>query len=623
MKKLLCAILVFVMTATLCAPVTAVETESPFVPETFTREELLAMDPELDSDNDGLVDVIELVYEMNRYDADTDGDGVSDYTEFCVTCTDPLTPDGHLDTDGDGLTNAQEAIYGTNPDDLDTDNDNLGDYAEIMTYHTDPLVKDNNTLASRARPNIQPVPGDGGGGFTRFSSTLNTSYETIDGYEILHSPVSYDFETSWFFANNKTYNQELAITSSLLATIAYDDNYLSNVGTTYATSTNAVEDWFDYHGFTGYDSYDLDYDPVTNPQGYQDQHVSEMFVANKSITQNGVTKNLVCVVVRGTNDTLDEWQSDFDIGTTANYSSVSEWTNSSHHMGFDITANRLNDKLDDYMQPKGFNSSNTILWITGHSRGAALTNLLAAKRINSGYNVFAYAFATPGTTTYTGSTPTKYDSIFNIINLDDFVPQLPLHDWGFTRYGQVVPGSIENSYASDWDELTGKTYVHAETAQTQALTKLSAISNDRNSCYVYPSYASSTVVQSTESYPNTYQANAAATMFAAQYPAVCDDTYRIKNTGSSLTYYYYIEYQPAMLMMLMAEAMSDAGLNNQNQFRLYDLPNYLDTARDALVSYGLFGESGVLWDKKSIAYPHYLESYYTLACNLSEEDIAQ
>ena len=64
MKKLLCAILVFIMTATLCAPVTAVETESTFVPETFTREELLAMDPELDSDGDGLVDVIELVYDL-------------------------------------------------------------------------------------------------------------------------------------------------------------------------------------------------------------------------------------------------------------------------------------------------------------------------------------------------------------------------------------------------------------------------------------------------------------------------------------------------------------------------------------------------------------------------------
>ena len=616
MKKLICLALTFIMTATLCAPVAAVETESPFVPETFTREELLAMDPELDSDGDGLVDVIELVYEMNRFHPDTDGDGVSDYTEFCITCTDPLTPDGHLDTDGDGLTNAQEAIYGTNPDDLDTDNDNLGDYDEIMVYHTDPLVKDNSSASTYALgPDMNLDDGGhgggGGGNTTRFSSTLNTSYEVTEGYEILHSPVSYAFETSWFFANNKTYNRELAITSSLLATIAYDGNYLSNVGTTHPTSTNAVSDWFNYHGFTGYASYDLDYNQETNPQGYQDQHVSEMFVAYKTIASGSISKNLVCVVVRGTNDTLDEWQSDFDMGSTANFSEVDEWIFSTHHMGFEITSERLNSKLSSYLSGKGFNKNNTILWITGHSRGAALTNLLAAKRINSGYDVFAYAFATPGTTTYTGSEPARYDSIFNIINEDDLVPQLPLSSWGFTRYGQVISGSIENSYASDWDELTGKTYAHAETAQTQVLTKLSAVSNDRNSCYVYPSYSSSSVIRSTESYYNSYQAHAAATTFTAQYPAICDDTYRIMHDGSGTTYHYYVEYQPAMLLMLMANAMKDPNLLMQAPFMSYALPSYLDVPRDALVAYATSA-----WGS-AIKYPHYLESYYLLATKIT------
>ena len=35
MKKLICLALTFIMTATLCAPVTAVETESTFVPESY------------------------------------------------------------------------------------------------------------------------------------------------------------------------------------------------------------------------------------------------------------------------------------------------------------------------------------------------------------------------------------------------------------------------------------------------------------------------------------------------------------------------------------------------------------------------------------------------------------
>ena len=40
--------------------------EKVFEPEHFTYEELLSMDQELDSDGDGLVDVIELVYGFNR-----------------------------------------------------------------------------------------------------------------------------------------------------------------------------------------------------------------------------------------------------------------------------------------------------------------------------------------------------------------------------------------------------------------------------------------------------------------------------------------------------------------------------------------------------------------------------
>ena len=243
--------------------------------------------------------------------------------------------------------------------------------------------------------------------------------------------------------------------------------------------------------------------------------------------------------------------------------------------------------------------------------GGALANLVASKRIDAGYSVFAYTFASPGTTTYANATADRYKSIFNIINEDDLVPQLPLSSWGFTRYGQVVSGSIENSYASAWDELTGKTYAHAETAQTQVLTKLSAVSNDRNACYVYPSYSSSSVIRSTESYYNSYQAHAAATTFTAQYPAVCDDTYRIMHDGSGITYHYYVEYQPAMLLMLMANAMIQPNWFYQAPFAAYSLPTYLDTPRDKLVAYSLSNSCN------AIKYPHYLESYYILTTNLS------
>ena len=607
MKKLICLALTFIMTATFCAPVTAVE--STFVPETFTREELLAMDPELDSDGDGLVDVIELVYEMNRYAADTDGDGVSDYTEFCVTCTDPLTPDGHLDTDGDGLTNAQEAIHGTNPDDLDTDNDNLGDYAEIMTYHTDPLVKDNNSLASRARPNIEQVGGGGEGAITyQYSGTLHTTY-SVNGADVDYtSSVQYNFEPSWFFASNTSYNWQLAVVSSLLSTIAYDMNYLDNVGTTYATHIESVRNWFSYHGFTGYDTYDSDYMFLTNTQGYQDQHVSEMFVAHKTITSGSTSKNLVCVVIRGTNETLDEWQSNFDMGSTADYNSVSEWTNPNHHMGFDITSNRLNNWLSTYLSGKGFNSSNTILWITGHSRGAALTNLLAAKRIDAGYNVFAYAFATPGTTTSASASDAKYKSIFNIINEDDLVPQLPMSVWGFTRYGQVKSNSIEKWYARDWDELVSGdvTYTSNKTNTENLVTTMADIADNRNECYIYRNDATGYI----RGTPNTYAvSSSAAGIMTAVYPSNTWPYWKLEYEHDPLTslYTYKIYQQPAFLMQLMAYAQSGRFLSKAD-FLAVDVAAYLEDAKHAILAAAF---------PSTIDHPHYLESYYLLATELS------
>ena len=139
MKEAICTVLIFTILLAFFVPAAAEEQ-----PETFTHEELLAMDPELDTDGDGLSDAIEIVYEIDRFNADTDDDGVSDYTEFCITCTDVLVPDGDVDTDGDGLTNAQEGTYDTNPNDLDSDNDNLGDYDEIVIHLTDPLSKDSD-----------------------------------------------------------------------------------------------------------------------------------------------------------------------------------------------------------------------------------------------------------------------------------------------------------------------------------------------------------------------------------------------------------------------------------------------------------------------------------------------
>lgn len=54
----------------------------------------------------------------------------------------PLTPTSTLDSDNDGLTDEEEKLYNTNPLVVDTDSDGLSDYEEIKIYHTNPLISD-------------------------------------------------------------------------------------------------------------------------------------------------------------------------------------------------------------------------------------------------------------------------------------------------------------------------------------------------------------------------------------------------------------------------------------------------------------------------------------------------
>ena len=75
------------------------------------------IDPNLDTDGDGITDAIENLYGMNPNDptdaVDTDGDFIPDVAEVFLG-TDPLDPsDGFFDSDGDGVANVREFLDGT------------------------------------------------------------------------------------------------------------------------------------------------------------------------------------------------------------------------------------------------------------------------------------------------------------------------------------------------------------------------------------------------------------------------------------------------------------------------------------------------------------------------------
>lgn len=565
------------------------------VPESYTREELLAMDQELDTDGDGIVDVIELALNMDHLNPDTDGDGINDYVEFYITHTDVFVQDSDLDTDNDGLSNLEEVRIGTNPADFDTDLDGYTDGQEVNERGSDPTVSEEN-----ASMTVNATPYSSAS--TTYSGTLYTSECTTS--------VGFNYSNSWFSDSPENYNPDLAVLSSLLSAIAYESNYLNvtsgmTVTVPSANKDLAVTKLMTALGFSYCASYTL------TESTYGDIHLSRMFVAHKTLSINGTPKNLICVIIRGTNGSLSEWRSNFDIGKTT--LSHSEWTTKADHKGFSIAAKRLNTLLDEYITDYCNSAYENIIWFTGHSRGAAIANVMASKRIIQLNTVFAYTFASPNTTTSSIAHDSMFDGIHNIVNTDDLVTYLPLETpWGFTRYGNTYEKSIYASHRSEWNARTGKTYTGNYNKLSGIIDSLGSISDTRNNCYNMPTNSNSHQIISEEAYLTETAATAAVLDLLSQYPSNTSGTYEYTLNGGGIAYMYTVSFKPVFIMELMANTMAYPGIITSVEFATMDLPPYLRASRNALASGSVF---------VGFTEPHYCESYYMLATHIAEGDI--
>ena len=237
--------------------------------------------------------------------------------------------------------------------------------------------------------------------------------------------------------------------------------------------------------------------------------------------------------------------------------------------------------------------------------------ILAAKRIDAGCEVFAYTFASPATTERTSQAAKEavienYSSIFNIINEDDLVPQLPMLAWDFVRYGKDKPASIETGYAGQWETLVSgdDMYTSLKTAVTSTVNILSNIAEDRNECYAYRNDEAGYLRGSNLDY------NYVGTMCRAMtstYP-LCVYGYwysTINYRPTTIDYEYRIYQQPAFLLQLMAYAMSGSVADGVN-FAVISVAEYLAA-----------GKSQIIDVRNLIQHPHYPESYYLLATKIT------
>ncbi len=256
----------------------------------------------------------------------------------------------------------------------------------------------------------------------KFETSLHKIVNTSGG-DKKTAKYTYDYDENWFFTPSTTYQHGLTKMSIRAAMAGYgvmDDPHSIDTNIKYlmaGNDKNSLE-------FTNYES---SYpDPKTNTIGYA--------IGSKNIKNSaGETCSLLMVTVRG-GGYMDEWGGNFDLGTK------------DEHQGFNEAALQVRDGIKKYVEKyKDKLPYELKVWISGYSRGAATTNLVA-KMLDDGAiegltrdNIYAFCFECPQNTTKTQSyvESDKYKNIVSIVNSVDLVPKVAMSGFGFKRYGTV------------------------------------------------------------------------------------------------------------------------------------------------------------------------------------------
>lgn len=259
-------------------------------------------------------------------------------------------------------------------------------------------------------------------------------------------PTFIDWDESQFGKNPPTvYNHSIARIACLLSEVSYlkvRPEYSDARSQTLFLMGIKKED-IDYH-------YELNYkDPMW---GY-DQ--CAFTIAKKEIASAKGKRTLIFVLIRGTPNEATEWISNFDIGDGSEDGDVL-------HRGFLKTSLQIETALLSYLIKHKIQPSDAYYLITGHSRGAAVSNMLAANLSrNPQFNtedMYVYTFASPNVTTDPDAKSAKYDFIWNIINAEDIVPTVPLSRdrWKYHKYGHVL--TLVNAWNVDSDTYYNDLY---------------------------------------------------------------------------------------------------------------------------------------------------------------------
>ncbi|MBQ4617096.1 MAG: VWA domain-containing protein [Clostridia bacterium] len=522
---------------------------------------------------------------------DTDGDTIPDYYEDHNVAFNGLhvpLDKTKTDTDEDGIPDNQEVSVT-----LVYNEDGSKAYVKGVLL-SDPTAVDGDGDGTPDAEDSAPFD-------NAFSGTLTSKYSTGN--------VAFRVDFSRFLGDNTVYDPMIGKLSSVLSAVAYEDGGLSVSDTdgTRKLTTYSVADVMSYFGMANAENTHLN-------ELYDDNHISEVTISHRNLVADGEVKTLLAVVVRGTNGTIEEWSSNFDIGDLSKDTSDDDWVNVNRHKGFDVTATRIRRVLSAYIEAHRLHPASITYWVTGHSRGAAVANILGADLEREGKRTFVYTFAAPATTL--DADTASYRTIFNIINEDDFVPCLPIESWGYHRYGRSTQNvSVDASYEKAWEKFTGissyKTGANNMDARVQTIGKILAEGSDpRVDCYRYTCSCHGDGTNDTITITNNGMSEESREKAIAKIPqnalSVCTIT---RYEGGLISGWDFDVCQtPAYFMQLMAAFMA----KEIDAYRFaveLNIADRYENAKSAIVGVGLQGAE----------HPHYAETYYFLTDYVTAE----
>ncbi len=284
--------------------------------------------------------------------------------------------------------------------------------------------------------------------------------------ESRHERMDFEWDEKWFGEKSSfVYNHSLARVAILLSELSYSDIENRMYG-------SALADAYESLGVKKQDI-DLHYDIDLDDKHWGIDQCAFSF-ACKEIDSFIGKKYLVFVVVRGTVVNFYEWMSNLNVSNNTKHVPV-------YHEGFNKCTHQVMGELYAFLDKHGIKKDDCFMLITGHSRGAAVANLLGAYMCDSlnfdTSKLHVYTFATPNVTTSKKVDQLRYAFIFNILNDEDLVPMIPLtKNWGFKRFGRdLMTVSLWNSKTDEFEKeyvprmnnyykkLMGRTYVTSNT----------------------------------------------------------------------------------------------------------------------------------------------------------------